>query len=101
MPSLTEMVCYADEALRIAEIEDYPHALNGLQIENSGEVTKIGAAVDASGQTMQIAVEREVDLLVVHHGLFWRGTPYPLVGLGLWLLVCWRERRPALAPRLE
>ena len=73
MPSLTEMVCYADEALRIAEIEDYPHALNGLQIENSGEVTKIGAAVDASGHTMQMAVEREVDLLVVHHGLFWPG----------------------------
>ena len=73
MPSLTEMVGYADEALRVAEIEDYPNALNGLQIENSGQVTKIGAAVDASGHTMQIAVEREVDLLVVHHGLFWPG----------------------------
>jgi len=73
MPSLTEMVGYADKALRVAEIEDYPNALNGLQIENSGEVTKIGAAVDASGHTMQIAAEREVDLLVVHHGLFWPG----------------------------
>ena len=73
MPSLAEMVRYADEALRLAEIEDYPNALNGLQIENSGEVTKIGAAVDASGHTMQMAVEREIDLLVVHHGLFWPG----------------------------
>jgi dinuclear metal center YbgI/SA1388 family protein len=73
MPSLTEIVRYADEVLRVAEIEDYPNALNGLQIENSGEATKIGAAVDASGRTMQIAVEREVDLLVVHHGLFWPG----------------------------
>ena len=70
MPSLTEIIRYADETLRLAEIEDYPNALNGLQIENSGEVTKIGAAVDASGHTMQMAVEREVDLLVVHHGLF-------------------------------
>ena len=73
MPSRTEMVRYADEALRVTEIEDYPHALNGLQIENSGEVTKISAAVDASGHTMQMAVERGVDLLVVHHGLFWPG----------------------------
>ena len=73
MSSLTEIVRYADEALRVAEIEDYPNALNGLQLENSGEVTKIGAAVDASGRTMQIAVEREVNLLVVHHGLFWPG----------------------------
>ena len=79
MPSLTEMVRYADEVLRVTEIEDYPNALNGLQIENSGEVTKIGAAVDASGHTIQTAVQREIDLLVVHHGLFWPGLQ-PVTG---------------------
>jgi len=73
MASLTEIIRYADKALRLAEIEDYPNALNGLQIENSGEVSKIGAAVDASMHSMQMAVEREVDFLVVHHGLFWPG----------------------------
>jgi dinuclear metal center YbgI/SA1388 family protein len=73
MPALQEIVRYADEELRLAEIEDYPNALNGLQIENSGEVTKIGAAVDASTRTMQMAVEGGIDLLVVHHGLFWPG----------------------------
>ncbi len=73
MPSLAEIVQSADEELRLAEIEDYPNALNGLQIENSGEVTKIGAAVDASGATFQMAIEREIDLLVVHHGFFWAG----------------------------
>ena len=50
MTTLAEIVRYADELLRLPEIEDYPNALNGLQIENSGEVTKIGAAVDASGR---------------------------------------------------
>jgi dinuclear metal center YbgI/SA1388 family protein len=79
MPSLIEMVRYADEALRVGEIEDYPNALNGLQIENSGEVTKIGAAVDASGHTMEMAIERKLDLLVVHHGLFWPGLQ-PVTG---------------------
>jgi len=73
------MVRYADEVLRVTEIEDYPNALNGLQIENSGEVTKIGAAVDASGHTIQTAVQREIDLLVVHHGLFWPGLQ-PVTG---------------------
>ena len=48
MPELAEIVRFADELLRLSEIEDYPNALNGLQIENSGAVTKIGAAVDAS-----------------------------------------------------
>jgi len=79
MPALDEMVRVANERLRLAEIEDYPNALNGLQIENSGTVTKIGAAVDASGRTMQMAVEREIDFLVVHHGLFWPGLQ-PITG---------------------
>ncbi len=73
MPALAEMVLFADEALRLSEIEDYPNALNGLQIENSGEVTKIGAAVDASVHTLQMAIDAGIDFLIVHHGLFWPG----------------------------
>jgi|SRR5450432_971215 len=73
VPELDEIVRFSDEQLRLTEIDDYPNALNGLQIENSGSVTKIGAAVDASGRTMQMAAERGIDLLVVHHGLFWPG----------------------------
>ncbi len=79
MPALAEMVRFADERLRLSEIEDYPNALNGLQIENNGEVTKIGATVDASSRTMQMAVEQGIDLLVVHHGLFWPGLQ-PITG---------------------
>jgi hypothetical protein len=48
MASLGALVRYADELLQLSEIRDFPHALNGLQIENSGEVSRIGAAVDAS-----------------------------------------------------
>ena len=79
MPELAEIVRYANEMLRIPEIEDYANALNGLQLENDGSVKKIGAAVDASGAVFQMAVEREIDLLVVHHGLFWQGLQ-PLTG---------------------
>ena len=79
MTTLTGLVRYADKLLRLTEIEDYPNALNGLQIENSGAVTKIGAAVDASGRSIQMAVERGIDLLVVHHGLFWPGLQ-PVTG---------------------
>ena len=52
MSSLAEIIRFADELLRLIEIEDYPNALNGLQIENTGEVTKIGAAVDAATYTL-------------------------------------------------
>lgn len=71
--SLSQIVSYADEHLRVREIDDWPNALNGLQVENSGAVTKIGAAVDASTRTIDFAVERGVNLLIVHHGLFWPG----------------------------
>ncbi|HSV62503.1 MAG TPA: Nif3-like dinuclear metal center hexameric protein [Chthoniobacterales bacterium] len=73
VPNLAQIVSYADEHLRIREIEDWPNALNGLQVENSGAVTKIGAAVDASLRTVQSAIERGVNFLIVHHGLFWPG----------------------------
>ena len=79
MTTLTGLVRYADKLLRLTEIEDYPNALNGLQIENSGALTKIGAAVDASASTIQMAVEQGIDLLVVHHGLFWPGLQ-PVTG---------------------
>ena len=70
---LQEIVEYCDETLRINEIADWDNALNGLQIENSGRVLRIGAAVDASTQTFTLAVDKGVDFLIVHHGLFWQG----------------------------
>lgn len=51
--------------------------MNGLQAENSGTVTKIAAAVDASLATIRLAIAAGADLMVVHHGLFWgRTTPW-------------------------
>jgi dinuclear metal center YbgI/SA1388 family protein len=79
MTTLSGLVRYADKLLRLTEIEDYPNALNGLQIENSGAVTKIGAAVDASSRSIEMAIEQGIDLLVVHHGLFWPGLQ-PVTG---------------------
>ena len=73
MASLFEIADYTDKYLRIDEIEDWSNALNGLQIENSGRVSKIGAAVDASTCTLREAARKDVDLLIVHHGLFWPG----------------------------
>lgn len=79
MPQLAPLVDYCNDLLRVAEIADWPNALNGLQIENSGEVTRIGAAVDASTRTIDAAIERGINFLVVHHGLFWPGLQ-PITG---------------------
>ncbi len=74
MAKLHALEDYLDNELRLSEIPDYPGAMNGLQIENQGEVTKIGAAVDASLPVFEKAVAEGVDLLLVHHGMFWQGA---------------------------
>jgi dinuclear metal center YbgI/SA1388 family protein len=71
---LEEIVSYCDKILRTAEIGDYDGAVNGLQVENSGTVTKIAATVDASLSTVKLAIAAKADFLVVHHGLFWSKT---------------------------
>jgi dinuclear metal center YbgI/SA1388 family protein len=69
--ALKTIVAHCDKILRTREIGDYDGAANGLQVENSGAVTKIAAAVDASLATAKLAIAAKADLLIVHHGLFW------------------------------
>src|SRR5215831_13232965 len=73
MASLSNIVSYADRFLRIRDVGDWDNALNGLQIENCDRVTRIGAAVYVSTRVLSDAQKRNVDLLIVHHGLFWPG----------------------------
>jgi len=79
MTSTTLIVDYLDDLLDTDSIPDYPNALNGLQLANSGQVTRIAAAVDFSLRTVVAAAESKADLLIVHHGMFWGGLA-PIVG---------------------
>lgn len=76
---LDDLVTHLDEYLRVTEVPDYPNALNGLQVANPGEVTRIAAAVDASEASIREAARRGCDMLLVHHGLFWDGN-VPVTG---------------------
>jgi dinuclear metal center YbgI/SA1388 family protein len=76
---LPQIVAHCDQLLRTAAIGDYDGAVNGLQVENSGRVTRIAATVDASLATVKLAIAAKADLLIVHHGLFW-SKPQPWTG---------------------
>ena len=76
---LADIAAHLDSMLRTAEVPDYPGALNGVQVENSGSISRVAVAVDASLQTIQGAIDARANLLVVHHGLFWAGAQ-PLRG---------------------
>ena len=70
---LADLTAYLDSYLRVRETPDEPNAQNGLQVENSGAIQRIVAAVDASQQT--IDGTGNGSLLLVHHGLLWDGNP--------------------------
>jgi dinuclear metal center YbgI/SA1388 family protein len=81
---LSDLVTYLDEYLRIGEVPDEANAVNGLQVENSGRVGGIVAAVDASQATIDgviasLEAGQPPPLVLVHHGLFWDGN-LPLTG---------------------
>ena len=69
--SLKQIVSYCDRLLNTSGVNDYDGAVNGLQVENHGEVRGIAAAVDASMATVRKAIDEGANLLLVHHGLFW------------------------------
>lgn len=71
--SLRSIVNYCQDFLHVEDFQDYDDALNGLQLENSGKVHKIVAAVDASINIVQKAKDAGATLLIVHHGIFWGG----------------------------
>ena len=66
-----KLAAYLDELLEVAEVPDYPRAFNGLQVANTGDVSRVAVAVDASEQSIRKAAELDCNLLIVHHGLFW------------------------------
>jgi dinuclear metal center YbgI/SA1388 family protein len=80
MSALSSVVSYMDKYLRHQGFPDYSGAWNGLQLENSGRVRKIAAAVDACEPVVAEAVERGISLLLVHHGLMWEQHSFAFTG---------------------
>lgn len=76
---LADIVSFLDQELRTTDIADFPGAVNGLQLANSGRISRIVVAVDASLSVIESAADGAPALLLVHHGLFWQGAQ-PLAG---------------------
>jgi dinuclear metal center YbgI/SA1388 family protein len=79
LAALIELVDYCDALLEAARFQDY--CPNGLQVEGRGSVTKIVTGVTASQALIDTAVSRGADLLLVHHGFFWKGENPCLIGM--------------------
>ncbi len=68
---------YLDELLEVEKIDDV--SLNGLVIYTGRDINRIGLAVDTSLSVIEKASNLGLDLIIVHHGLYW-GSPLPITG---------------------
>jgi dinuclear metal center YbgI/SA1388 family protein len=72
-----EIIQYINDLLNITEFED--DSINGLQVEGKNEIERIVLGVSCSERFFQAAVEMLADLIIVHHGLFWKKAPSPYI----------------------
>ena len=79
MAQLKHIVEYCNELLSINDFRDY--CPNGLQVEGKAEVKKIITAVTASQMLLEQAVEQGADMVLAHHGYFWKGEDPAIIGL--------------------
>jgi len=71
-----KLIGYLDDLLNPQFFEDY--GPNGLQVPGPDEVGTIATAVSAGTELFERAAAEGADLVLVHHGLFWKGPPRPL-----------------------
>jgi dinuclear metal center YbgI/SA1388 family protein len=74
MAKLQAIADRLDEVLRTREISDYSTAVNGIQLENRGDIRGVAVAVDCSRKTIEGTIAAGANLLIVHHGLLWGGV---------------------------
>ena len=79
MINRTELVTYCNQYLQTESFQDY--CPNGLQVEGCDTIVKIVSGVTASQELIDAAIERQADLLLVHHGFFWKGENPVLTGM--------------------
>ncbi len=80
MVELKKLESYCNQFLGVDSIQDY--CPNGLQLDaGTKTVQRIVTGVTASQALIEAAVEQDADLLLVHHGYFWRSEPLALIGV--------------------
>jgi dinuclear metal center YbgI/SA1388 family protein len=74
--ALADLIGHLDELLKPHSFEDF--APNGLQVPGRETVATVATGVSAGLELFERAAAEGADLVLVHHGLFWKGPPKPL-----------------------
>jgi dinuclear metal center YbgI/SA1388 family protein len=68
-----DIVTFANELLDVRSFPEYGRP--GLQVVGAEEVSKVVCAVSSSRELFEQAAAAGAQLVLVHHGLFWRNEP--------------------------
>ena len=68
MANRDDVVHFLDQVLEVEKVDD-PYCPNGLQVEGTEEIHKVGFAVDACMQSFNAL--NDCHMIITHHGLFW------------------------------
>ncbi|MBK9523048.1 MAG: Nif3-like dinuclear metal center hexameric protein [Rhodocyclaceae bacterium] len=74
----TTIVNYLDNLLQPTRFRDY--CPNGLQVEGRNEISRIVSGVTASQALLDIAIAKQADAILVHHGWFWKSEDGRVTG---------------------
>ncbi|WP_027966511.1 Nif3-like dinuclear metal center hexameric protein [Halomonas halocynthiae] len=79
MISCDELVAACNQRLSPERFKDY--TLNGLQVEGRQRVARVMSGVTACQELLDEAVAWQADLVLVHHGFFWKNEPVAVTGM--------------------
>lgn len=79
MVHVQELAHYTQQLLQIERFKDY--CPNGLQVEGKSEVRKIVSGVTANMALLEAAHKAKADLILVHHGYFWKNEDARVIGI--------------------
>ncbi len=79
MAKLNEIVIFLNKYLEVGKFPG-DSSWNGLQIEGSGDVKKIVFGVTAGVDLFKKTKEEGADMIICHHGVFWKEANPSIVG---------------------
>ncbi|WP_404374845.1 Nif3-like dinuclear metal center hexameric protein [Vreelandella aquamarina] len=74
-----QLVAACDHQLRASQFKDF--TVNGLQVEGRDTVNRVMTGVTACQALLDEAVAWQADMVLVHHGYFWKNEPVPVTGM--------------------
>ncbi|MFM9271637.1 Nif3-like dinuclear metal center hexameric protein [Halomonas elongata] len=79
MTTCDDLVAACEKELAPARFKDY--TVNGLQVSGRERIGRVMSGVTACQALLDEAVAWQADLVLVHHGYFWKNEPVNIVGM--------------------